>query len=469
MRLRMLLAGTVLLVTAAAGTLRAELNDVTKHLARDIFQQLMEINTTDSVGSTTGAAQAMGKRLRDAGFAQADLYVGGANSRKGNLVARIHGTGAHKPVLFIGHLDVVEARREDWSTDPFQLVEKDGYFYGRGALDMKAGDAMLVTTMARLRREHYQPDRDIIVALTADEEGGTANGVEWLLKNHRDLIDAEFIINLDSGSFEMENGRRLLVGVQNSEKLNQDFELTVTNKGGHSSMPVPDNAIYHLIDGLTRLEHYTFPFELNETTRAYFEKMSAIVGGATGADMQAILRTPANAYAVGRISATPFYNAITHTTCVATSLDAGHVNNALPRVAKAIVNCRILPGRTSDQVLKILVKVMDEPEIAVTPIVGLGNGQAIPPSPLLPDVMVPLEKTSDEMWPGVPVVPVMGTGATDGAYLRAAGIPTYGISGVWMDWNDDRLHGRNERILVQSYYEAVDFFYRYVKELSSPR
>ena len=469
MKLRMGVAGAILLVITAAGTLRAQLNAVTKHLARDIFQQLIEINTTDSVGSTTAAAEAMEKRLVDAGFSQADLYVGGARSRKGNLVARIHGTGARKPVLFIGHLDVSEAHREDWSTDPFQLIEKDGYFYGRGTLDMKAGDAMLVMMMIRLRRERYQPDRDIILALTADEEGGTSNGVDWLLKNHRDLIDADFVINPDGGWFEMVNGRRLLVGLQASEKLNQDFDLKVTNKGGHSSMPVPDNAIYHLIDGLTRVEHYTFPFELNETTRSYFEKMSEIVGGSTGADMKAILHTPADAFAVGRISAVPFYNGITHTTCVATRIDAGHANNALPQIAKAIVNCRISPGLTSDMVRRILVRVMDEPEIAVTPIVGRGNGQVNPPSPLRPDVMNPLEKVSGEMWPGVPMVSVMETGASDGAYTRAAGIPTYGISGVWTDVNNDRSYGPDERILVQSYYEGVDFFYRFVKALTSPQ
>jgi acetylornithine deacetylase/succinyl-diaminopimelate desuccinylase-like protein len=469
MKIRQRILPAALLCLAAALVTRAQINDATKQLARDIFQQLIEINTTDSVGSTTAAAAAMQKRLHDAGFSDADMFLGGARDRKGNLVARIHGSGARKPILMIGHLDVVEARRDDWSTDPFQFIEKDGYFYGRGTLDMKSGDAMLVTTMMRLKREHYQPDRDIIVALTADEEGGTANGVDWLLRNHRDLIDADYILNPDGGSFEMENGRRLLVAVQASEKLYQDFVLQVTNKGGHSSLPVADNAIYHLADGLGRLERYKFPFELSEVTRAYFTKMSGIVGGSTGADMKAILETPPAEEALARLAAMPFYNGITHITCVATRLDAGHANNALPQTAKAIVNCRILPGHTSDEVRATLAKVLDDPQISVTPIVGLGNGRSNAPSPLRPDLMSALEKVSAQMWPGVPVVPVMETGASDGAYTRAAGMPTYGVSGVWMDVNDDRSHGRDERILVSSFYEGVDFYYRFVKALSSPQ
>ena len=260
----------------------AQKDDATNQLAREIYKQLVEINTTDSVGSTTVAAEAMAKRLRDAGFPEADIFIGGPNPRKGNLVARLHGTGARKPILMIGHLDVVEARREDWSVDPFQLLEKDGYFYGRGSIDMKSGDTFLMMTMIRLKKEGYKPDRDIIMALTADEEGGQSNGVNWLLKNHRDLIDAEFILNPDAGTFQIVNGKKSMVAIQASEKLYQDFELKVTNPGGHSSLPVPDNAIYELAEGLTRLEHYKFPFELNDVTRSYLDHMSAIVGGESG-------------------------------------------------------------------------------------------------------------------------------------------------------------------------------------------
>jgi acetylornithine deacetylase/succinyl-diaminopimelate desuccinylase-like protein len=457
------------LVAATAGA-RAQTNDATKQLAHDIYKQLVEINTTDSVGSTTVAAEAMAKRLRDAGFAASDIYVGGPNARKGNLVARLHGTGAHKPILLIGHLDVVEARREDWSMDPFQLIEKDGYFYGRGTLDIKSGDTFLMMAMIRMKLEGYQPDRDIILALTADEEGGAFNGVDWLIQNHRDLIEAEYVLNPDAGSFQLVNGQKSLVAIQASEKLYQDFELKVTNPGGHSSLPVADNAIYHLAEGLTRLEHYKFRFELSEVTRAYFDRMSAIVGGAVGADMKAILRNPPDETAVARLSNMPFYNGVTHTTCVATRLDAGHANNALPQMARANVNCRILPGHSSEETRATIMQVINDPQISVEAIfTGVGGGKSNPPSPLRPDVMSTLEKVSTTMWPGVTVVPVMETGASDGAISRAAGMPTYGISGMWMDVNDDRSHGRDERLLVWSFYAGVDFYYRFLKALTAPQ
>ncbi|HTS13907.1 MAG TPA: M20/M25/M40 family metallo-hydrolase [Candidatus Limnocylindrales bacterium] len=449
---------------------RAQIDDSTKQLARSIFKQLIEINTTDSVGSTTVAAQAMAKRLLDAGFPKSDVQVLGPNPRKGNLVARIHGTGARKPILLICHTDVVEARREDWSMDPFKFIEKDGYFYGRGTEDVKDGDAILVTDFIRMKREGYKPDRDIILALTADEEGGTSNGVDWLLKNHRDLIDAEYILNPDGGDFEMDNGKHLLVGIEASEKLYADFQLEVHNKGGHSSLPVPENAIYQLADGLTRLQRYTFPFELNEVTRTYFEKEADIVGGQEGSDMKAILRSPPDEPAIERLSKTPFYNSRMRTTCVATRLAAGHANNALPGFARAVVNCRIFPGHTPEEIQQQLVKILAEPEINVTELNSSGLGpRANPPSPLRPDVMQGLEKVVNEMWPGTPVIPVMDAGATDGAISRAAGIPTYGVPGVFIDLNDDRSHGRDERLPAASFYEGVDFYYRFIKTLTSPQ
>ena len=446
-----------------------KLDDATKQLSLDIFKQLVEINTTDSVGSTTIAANAMAKRLLDAGFPVADVQVLGPNDRKGNMVARIHGTGAKKPILFICHLDVVEARREDWSMDPFQLIEKDGYFYGRGTGDIKDGDAFLVTTFIRLKRENFKPDRDLILALTADEEGGKSNGVDWLIKNHRDLIDAEYIINPDAGDFELDHGKRILVGIQASEKLYQDFDLKVTNPGGHSSLPTSENAIYQLSEGLARLEHYQFPFELNEVTREYFSRESGIVGGQTGADMKAILSTPPDSAAVSRLSAIPFYNSRIRTTCVATRLEGGHANNALPGMAHANVNCRILPGHSPDEIQAMLVKVLDDPRIVVSRAAGLaGSGLPNPPSPLRPDLMSALAKVANEMWPGVPIVPVMDAGASDGAISRAAGFPTYGLPGLFMDVDDDRSHGRDERIRVASFYDGVDFYYRLVKALSTP-
>ena len=328
----------ILVCLAIAAPLRAQSNDPNHVLARAIFKQLIEINTTDSVGNNTTAAEAMATRLRDAGYPESDLYIGGPNPRKGNLVARLHGTGAHKPILMIGHLDVVEARREDWSVNPFEFIEKDGYFYGRGSIDMKSGDTFLMMAMIRMKQENFKPDRDIILALTADEEGGASNGVNWLLKNHRELIDAEYALNPDAGTFQMIGDKKSMTALGASEKLYQDYDFKVTNPGGHSSLPVADNAIYQLAGGLVRLERYKFPFELNEVTRVYFDRMSAIVGGELGADMKAILKDPPDAAALTRLSQKPYYNGILHTTCVATRLDAGHANNALPQMARANVN-----------------------------------------------------------------------------------------------------------------------------------
>jgi acetylornithine deacetylase/succinyl-diaminopimelate desuccinylase-like protein len=459
-----------LVCVSCAGTLPAQVNDATKQLSHDIFKQLVEINTTDSVGSTTVAADAMAKRLLDAGFPADDVHVFGPNSRKGNLVARIHGTGAQKPILFICHLDVVEARREDWSMDPFQFIEKDGYFYGRGTGDIKDGDAFLVTTFIRLKQENYRPDRDLILALTADEEGGASNGVDWLIKNHRDMIEAEYVINPDAGDFELDNGKRILIGIQASEKLYQDYDVRVTSPGGHSSLPTAGNAIYELAEGLTRLEHYQFPFELNEVTRTYFAREAEILGGQTGADMKAILHDPPDPAAIARLSAIPFYNGRMRTTCVATRLEGGHANNALPGMARANVNCRIMPGHAPDEIQATLVKVLDNPTIVVAHATGLASGGIPnPPSPLRPDLMNALQKVSSEMWPGVPIVPVMDAGASDGAISRAAGLPTYGLPGLFMDVDDDRSHGRDERIRVTSFYEGVDFYYRLIKTLSSPQ
>jgi len=467
-----LLAVFVALISplVAAPSIPAQENDATNKLAHDIYKQLIEINTTDSVGSTTVAAEAMAQRLRDAGYPASDVQVMGPNPRKGNLVARLRGTGARKPMLLICHLDVVEARREDWSMDPFRFVEKDGYFYGRGSGDIKDGDAILMAAMIRLKQENFRPDRDIILALTADEEGGKFNGVDWLIKNHRDLIDAEFILNPDAGDFELDKGKKLLVGIQAAEKLYQDYDIKVTNPGGHSSLPGKENAIYELAEALTRLEHYQFPFELSEVTREYFKREADIVGGATGADMKAILQTPPDQAAVARLSESPFYNARMRTTCVATKLEGGHANNALPGMARANINCRILPGHTPNEVQSTLEKVIADSKISISQVAAPGAGlRSNPLSTLQPEVMHAIEKVVNEMWPGVPVVPVLDAGASDGAISRAAGYTTYGIPGVFMDVDDDRSHGRDERIRVASFYSGVDFYYRLVKTLSTPQ
>jgi acetylornithine deacetylase/succinyl-diaminopimelate desuccinylase-like protein len=469
---RLILALVLFLALAAS----AQIDDQTRQLSHDIFKQLIEINTTDSVGNVTTASEAMAKRFRDAGFPDSDLYIGGPNDRKKNLVVRLHGTGKQKPILLIGHEDVVEARRDDWTTDPFQFVEKDRFYYGRGTQDMKVADAILVTTLIRMKKEGYQPDRDIILALTADEEGGKSNGVDWLIKNKRDLIDAEFVLNPDGGGVETENSKPVMMVVDATEKLYADYELTVTNPGGHSSIPTPDNAIYHLANGLVRLEHYKFPFELNNVTRAYYERISNVEKGERAADMKAILKTPPDQKAVDHLSADPIDNSTLHTTCVATRLSGGHANNALPQQAHANVNCRILPGHSSEEVRLELVKVFADPKIAVRYLGAIGEvtdhasdkvGYA--PPPLRPDVFQPLEKLVAEMWPGAPVVPDMATGASDGIYTNAAGMPTYAVSGVALERSDVRAHGRDERIGVESFYKGVDFYYRYLKAVTSAK
>jgi acetylornithine deacetylase/succinyl-diaminopimelate desuccinylase-like protein len=447
----------------------AQLDDSTRQLSHDIFKQLIEINTTDSVGNVSTAAEAMAQRFRDAGFPESDIHIGGPNDRKKNLVVRYHGSGKHKPVLLIGHLDVVEARREDWTTDPFQFVEKDGYFYGRGTQDMKDGDAIMVTTLLRLKKEGFVPDRDIILALTADEEGGQSNGVDWLIKNHRDWIDAEFVLNHDGGGILAEHAKPLMMLIEPAEKLYADYTLTATSPGGHSSLPVPDNAIYHLTEGLNRLEHYQFPIEINNITRAYFERMSKVDKGQKSGDMMAVAKEPPDLQAAARLSQDPIYNSILHTTCVATRVNAGHANNALPQHAEANVNCRIEPGHTPEEIRQQLEKIVADPKISISYVGAIGGGpktRAVVPPPLREDVMKSLEKITNQMWPGLPVIPDQASGASDGVYTNAAGMPTYGISGEAIDRDDIRAHGKDERIKQDSFYHAVEFYYLLLKSLT---
>jgi acetylornithine deacetylase/succinyl-diaminopimelate desuccinylase-like protein len=461
------------LFTIAAPILKAQSREQTNQLAREIFKQLIEINTTDSVGNVTTATEAMAKRLRDAGFSGDDVIVAGPNDRKKNLVARFRGTGKRKPILFIGHLDVVEALRADWTTDPFEFLEKDGYFYGRGTEDMKEGDAILITNFIRMKKEGYLPDRDIIVALTADEEGGNFNGVDWLLKEHRNWIDAEYCINLDGGEFEKEKGKRLLAGIQASEKVYVDFQFESLNPGGHSSVPSPDNAIYHLAGALARLQSFSFPVKINEITRSYFERNAALATGQVSADLKAVAKQPPDNAAVHRLSESPYYNSLLHTTCVATMLSGGHAPNALPQTARANVNCRIFPGEDPREVLHTLEGVANDPKVKVTIVSQLApDGKvvpvvAVPPSPLLPEVTQAMQRTLSIAWPGVPLVATMSTGATDGKYTRIAGIPTYGISCMFFERNDSRAHGKDERVGVQDFYDGVEFNYKLIRELSS--
>jgi acetylornithine deacetylase/succinyl-diaminopimelate desuccinylase-like protein len=443
--------------------------------ARAILKELIEINTTDSVGNVTVAAEAMAQRLLAAGFPPQDIRIAGPVDRKKNLVARYHGTGQKKPILFIGHLDVVEARREDWTTDPFQFLEQDGYFYGRGTQDMKEGDALLVTTFVRLKREGFVPDRDLILALTADEEGGNYNGVDWLLKEHRDWINAEYCINLDGGEFEKVKGKRLLAGLQASEKVYVDFQFEATNPGGHSSVPGAENAIYELAAALTKLQGFAFPVEASEITRNYFARTAALSAGSMAADLSGVSKDPPDPDAVKRLSTNPYYNSLLHTTCVATMLSGGHAANALPQTARANINCRVFPGEDPEEVRRTLERVVADPKLRITFVTQKSSDGkivpivAVPPSPLLPELNATLERTLSTMWPGLPVVPSMSTGATDGHYLRIAGIPTYGIACMFFDSEDDRSHGKDERVVVEDFYDGVEFTHRFLKELATSK
>lgn len=456
LRLVLLALAAPAVLSAQAGTHEAR--------AREIFKQLVEINTTDSVGSTTAAAEAMAARFKAAGFPDADVRVLGPNPRKGNLVVRYRGTGAKRPLLLLAHLDVVEAKREDWSFDPFTLTEKDGYLYGRGTADDKTMAAVFVANLLRLKAEGFVPTRDLILALTADEEGGTANGVQWLLASQRALIDAEFAIN-EGGGGVMRKGKYLTNDVQAAEKVYQNVRLEVHNAGGHSSLPVKDNAIYHLSAGLSRIAAFDFPVQMSEITRTYFERSApAQVDAQTRADMLAVSRTPADPEAAVRLSAqSAYFNAQMRTTCVATKLEGGHALNALPQLAAANVNCRILPGVPPAEVLATLTKVVADPAITLALV-----DEATPskPAALRGDVMTAVETIVSSMFPGVPVVPTMSTGATDGLRLRNAGIPTFGVDGLFDDIDDVRAHGRDERVGIKQFNEDLEFQYRLITALA---
>jgi len=434
-----------------------------RQLSREIYQEMVEINSGYTTGATTPVAEAVARRLKAAGFADGDIFVGGAIPTKANLVVRYRGTGRLRPLLLLAHTDVVEAKREDWSMDPFTLTERDGYFYGRGTGDDKAQAAIWIANLIRYKREGFKPDRDLIVALTADEEGGGPyNGVVWLLKNKRDLIDAEFCVN-EGGWGESVAGKRISNDVQLSEKFVINYRLEVRNKGGHSSLPVPDNAIYHLAAALARLSTFTFPLKINDVTKAYFKAMSKIEDGPIGEDLGKVAE--GTEQAMERVArATPAWNATLRTTCVATQLEGGHAKNALPQLAAANVNCRVLPEDTQDYVTSTLKRVVADDQVSIT---IAGPVETGPPSPVRQDLMNAVSSITNLLWPGVPSVPMMVMGATDGLYLRAAGIPTYGVQGIFYDRDDIRFHGRDERVKVQSFYEGQTFLYELIKRLSS--
>jgi acetylornithine deacetylase/succinyl-diaminopimelate desuccinylase-like protein len=436
-------------------------------LTFDIYKELIEIDTRTATGDTARAADAMARRLRDAGFPEADIRVFSPAPKKGNLVARLRGTGALRPMLLLAHIDVVPASREDWSYDPFKLTEQDGYFYGRGTGDDKFMAATFIANLIRFRQENFKPDRDIIVVLETDEEilDRNAMGIQWLLQNHRDLIDAEFALN-EGGSVGLKEGKPIRNSVQTSEKISIGFQLDVRNKGGHSAVPGKDNAIYRLAEGLSRMSKFAFPVALNETTRLYLERIAQIEGGQIAADIRTVLSgspDPATSAAAARLSDDPAYNAILRTTCVATMLEAGTAINALPQLASAKVNCRILPTETVAQTKATLERVLADDQILVT---QLGTPTLSAPSPLRDDILGPITKLSAEFFPGAVVLPTMSAGATDGSYLRNAGIPTYGHSGLAGDVHEFRAHGKDERVIVKSFFAGSEYLYRLTKTLS---
>ena len=441
--------------------------------ARAIFKQLIEINTTDTPrGNVTTATAAMQRRLLAAGFPAEDVHLLGPDARKQNLVVRYRaaGTPTEKPVLFLCHMDVVEALQSDWSTNPFEFVEKDGFYYGRGTQDMKNSDAALMATVLRLHREGYKPKRDLILALTADEEGGKFNGAEWLVREHRDLVDAAYVINPDAGGVELDHRRAIAADVEATEKVYSDFQITATNRGGHSSLPRPDNAIYELTAALTRLAAYAFPFEMNEVTRTYFKNLDGQETGRTAADILGILASPPDMAAAARLGAEPSFNANFRTTCVATRLSAGHANNALPQTAQAIVNCRIFPGHSPEEIRQQLIGVFADEKLSVKFVSDAGEVSdtaperkaMVPPAPI-PEVFAPLTRLTQAIWPGIPVTPVMENGASDSIYFAQAGIPCYGYSAIALERDDERAHGRDERLPVDSYWKSLDFFYSFLK------
>ncbi|HEU4993466.1 MAG TPA: M20/M25/M40 family metallo-hydrolase [Gemmatimonadaceae bacterium] len=437
-------------------------------LTRDIYKQLIEINTGDKTGKVTPAAIAMAQRFRDAGIADSDIFVGGPRPEKHNVVARIHGRpgSTRKPLLLLAHIDVVEALKADWSADldPFVFTERDGYYYGRGTADDKAMAAIFVANVFRLKKEGYVPDRDVIVALTADEEGGTANGVEWLLENHPKLVDAGVVLN-EGGGGTTRGGKPFLNSVQATEKVFANITLRATNRGGHSSVPRADNAITSLADALAKVGRYSFPIQLNEVTRAFFTRTADVESPEMGRAMKALVANPNDAAAVRVVTSDPRYNSMLRTTCVATMLKGGHAENALPQLAEANVNCRMFPGDTPEGTRDALAKLVNDTTVQV--LSARDDRPKEPPTALLPEVMEPITRITHEMFGDIPVIPTMSTGATDSRYFRQRNVPAFGVSGIFSDpLVDARAHGRDERMRIQSFFEGQEFLYRLTKALA---
>jgi acetylornithine deacetylase/succinyl-diaminopimelate desuccinylase-like protein len=458
----LLLVSCLLAAPAAAAT------DSWVSLGHEILKEMIETNTEHAHGST-GLARKIEARLLAGGYAREDVQFLAPpdHPTKGNVVVRLHGRGKAKPVLYIGHLDVVEADKADWTYDPFVLTEKDGWYYGRGTIDMKGQDSVVLTTMLRLKKEGFVPDRDIIAAFTADEEtGGDANGVELLVKEHRPLVDAAFSINPDSGDAAIKNGRKLYFGIQTSEKQYLTFGLKATDKGGHSSRPTPENPIYRMAAALDRLAKYQFPLHLTATNRTYFEKRAALETGQVQADMRSVAGPNPDPAAVRRLSDAVETNVMLRTTCVATQSSGGRSESALPEIATAIIQCRVIPGETQDQIQQSLAQVVADPRVAISVVYP---ADASPESPLDPVVLGKIEQAVHASWPGVVVLPEMSAGASDSAYTRLGGIPSYGVDAIWDDIDDSRAHGRDERVNIAAFDGDLDFQYRLMKSLSEAK
>jgi len=462
--LRVLLAS--LLTTAMTVPGLAQSQSPVQQNYRALFQEMVETNTSLSAGSCTELAQKIAGHLKAAGYPDSDIHLFAApdHPKEGGIVAVLPGSDPKaKPILLLGHIDVVEAKRADWTRDPFKFIEEGGYFYGRGTADMKSQAAAWEQTMMRFKKDGTPHKRTIKMALTCGEETSTAfNGAGYLATHERPLIDAEFALNEGGGGENNADGKPLLMAVQAAEKFPQNYTLEVTNPGGHSSRPVKKNAIYQLAAALTKISQYQFPFESTEITRTYFARLAPQKGGDLGAAMAAFAKDPSDTKAAARIAEDPDYNGVLHTTCVATLLSAGHANNALPQRADANVNCRIFPGTTPEQVRAKLAELSGDPDVKVT---LADHRSEVPkgPQPLNPKVFGPVEKLTAKYWPGIPVVPVMSAGATDGAFLTPVGIPTYGVSGMFFDTDGNGAHGLNERIRVESAYKGNDFLYDIVK------
>lgn len=468
-----LLGMTVLVCIAAYSQANVELpgycklppdsSSGSKTLARDLLRELVEINTTPSNGSTR-AAEAMAKRLRDAGFPESDVMLLGPQPSRKNLVARLRGRGKAKPILVIAHLDVVDAPSADWHSDPFRLTERDGFYYGRGVNDVKNEAANIVANLIRLREEGYVPDRDIVIALTADEETGNANGIAWLLREHRDLLDVDYCLNLDGGGGMIEKGQRVRLLVETCQKFNMTFRLETKGPAGHPSMPEKENPIYRLASGITRLEKFQFPFRFNETTRAYFERLAQYETGQVAADMLAVVKNPPDHEAAKRLAdISAFYNSILHTSFTVMRIEGGQSGGGLPETAWATVLCKVFPGDTPEFVRSSIETALADPKISLT---VTYQARPSPVAPLRPEIMEAIQNTAGKIWPGTPVLPVLAPWSSDSGTLLRAGIPSYGVSAMFCD-EQNNTHGSNERLPVVSFDQGVNYFYQLLKTLTT--